>query len=138
MQIRELNLKELDTAHGVVCQLRQDLSYKEFEDLIYDMRHIEYKMFGVFERGELVNYAGVSVSTNLHFKRHLLIHDFVTDINYRSKGYGTLMLEYIKDYAKTCLCENIVLTSDSQRENKDLLYEKKGFEKINYLFIQKV
>ena len=39
MQIRELDLKELPEAYEVLSQLRCELSYDEFEDLIYEMRH---------------------------------------------------------------------------------------------------
>jgi GNAT superfamily N-acetyltransferase len=137
MQIRELNLKEVETAYGVVSQLHGNLSYKEFEDLIYDMRHIEYKMFGIFERGNLVNYAGVSVSTNLTYKRHLMIHDLVTDSNYRKKGYADMMHEYLRDYAKTCMCENIILVTTLE-ENTDIFDIKDYFEEKNNFLIEKI
>ena len=69
MQIRELDLKELDTIYEVLSQLRRELSYKEFEDLIYDMRHMEYKMIGVMDGERLITYAGVSIQTNLYHRR---------------------------------------------------------------------
>ena len=136
MQIREMNLKELYTAYEVVKQLRVALSYDEFEDLIYEMRHIEYKMFGLFERDELISYAGVSVQTNLYHKRHLYVYDLVTDEKYRSQGYGKLMLEYLHDYAKTAACENIVLSSGLQRKAAHRFYEKNEFVKKSYLFVK--
>ncbi len=109
-----MTLKELYTVYDVVKQLHRDLSYDEFEDLIYDMRHMEYKMFGILERGELVCYAGVAVQTNLYHKRHLYVFDLVTDEKHREKGYAKMMLEYLHDYAKTAACENLVLSSDLQ------------------------
>ena len=138
MQIRELNLKELYTAYDVLKQLRPMLSYKEFEDLIYDMRHIEYKMFGIIEGEELITYAGVAVQTNLYHKRHLYVFDLVSDEKYRSGGYGAMMLEYLEDYAKTCMCENIVLSSSFERENAHKFYEKNGFDKKSYIFLKRV
>ncbi len=138
MQIREMTLKELYTVYDVVKQLRCDLSYEAFEDLIYDMRHMEYKMFGILEKGELVCYSGVAVQTNLYHKRHLYIFDLVTDEKYRSQGYGKMMLEYLYDYAKTAACENLVLSSGLQREKAHDFYEKSGFEKKSYLFVKSV
>jgi len=138
MQIRELNLKELYTAYDVLKQLRPMLSYKEFEDLIYDMRHIEYKMFGIIEGEELITYAGVAVQTNLYHKRHLYVFDLVSDEKYRSGGYGAMMLEYLEDYAKTCMCENIVLSSSFEREDAHKFYEKNGFDKKSYIFLKRV
>ncbi len=138
MQIRELDLKELSVAYEVVKQLRVDLSYKEFEDLIYDMRYMNYKMFGIFERDILITYAGVAVQTNLYHKRHLYIFDLVTDIDYRAKGYGKMMLEYLDDYAKTAMCENIVLSSGFEKEKAHAFYEKNSFVKKSFLFLKTI
>ena len=135
MQIRELDLKELDTIYDVVSQLR-DLSYKEFEDLIYDMRHMEYKMIGIMDKEELITYAGVAVQTNLYHKRHLYVFDLVTDKKQRAKGYGKMMLEYLVDYAKMGMCENIVLSSGFDREDAHEFYEKNGFVKKSFVFLK--
>ncbi len=136
MQIRELDLKELYTAYDVVKQLRETLSYREFEDLIYDMRHMDYKMFGIMQREKLISYAGVAVQTNLYHKRHLYVFDLVTDEAHRTKGYGKMMLEYLQDYAKTCMCENIVLSSGFAKEKAHEFYERNGFEKRSFVFLK--
>ncbi len=136
MQIRELDLKELQTVYDVLSQLRVDLSYKEFEDLIYDMRHMEYKMIGVMDKEELITYAGVAVQTNLYHKRHLYVFDLVTDEKHRAKGYGKMMLEYLVDYAKMGMCENIVLSSGFAKEDAHKFYEKNGFDKKSFVFLK--
>ncbi|MCX6076485.1 MAG: GNAT family N-acetyltransferase [Campylobacterales bacterium] len=136
MQIRELTLKELLSAYEVVPQLRVELSYKEFEDLIYEMRHMDYKMFGIMEGEKLITYAGASVQTNLYHKRHLYIFDLVTDEKHRGKKYGEMMLEYLSDYAKTNMCKNIVLSSGFARESAHRFYEKNQFEKVSYIFLK--
>ena len=136
MQIREMTLKELEPIYELLKQLREQLSYKEFEDLIYDMRHMEYKMIGLLERGELITYAGVAVQTNLYHKRHLYVFDLVTDKKYRAKGYGKEMLEYLVDYAKTAMCENIVLSSGFAREDAHKFYEQYGYEKKSFVFLK--
>ena len=138
MQIREMTLKELYTVYDLVKQLRNELHYDDFEDLIYDMRHMEYKMFGILEKDELITYAGVAVQTNLYYKRHLYIFDLVTDEKYRSCGYATMMLEYLQDYAKTAACGNLVLSSELQRENAHNLYKKRGFYKQSYNLIKSI
>ena len=136
MQIRELDLKELQNVYEVLSQLRVDLSYKEFEDLIYDMRHMEYKMIGIMDGEELIAYAGVAVQTNLYHKRHLYVFDLVTDEKYRAKGYGKMMLEYLVDYAKMGMCENIVLSSGFAREDAHKFYEKNGFDQKSFVFLK--
>ncbi len=138
MQIRELDLKELDTGYDVLSQLRTELSYKEFEDLIYDMRHMEYKMFGIMNGEELITFAGAAVQTNFYHKRHLYIFDLVTDKKFRGQKYGTMMLEYLNDYAKTCMCQNIVLSSSASEEDALIFYEKNSFIKRASLFVKPI
>lgn len=138
MQIRELNLKELDIVWEVLSQLRDSIDYDEFENLVYDMRQKEYKMFGLFEGVELVTYAGAFIQTNLYHKRHLFIDDFVTYDSVRSRGYGDAMMEYLINYAKVGACENIVLSSGIQREDAHRFYEKNGFKKKSFVFLKSI
>ncbi len=138
MQIRELDLKELLSAYEVVSQLRDSLSYNEFEDLIYEMRSIEYKMFGIMDGEKLIAYAGAAIQTNLYHKRHLFVFDLVTDEKHRGKGYGEMMLEYLGDFAKMGMCQNIVLSSGFQREDAHRFYEKNGFTKKSFVFLKSV
>ena len=136
MQIRELDLKELENIYSVVSQLRVDLSYEEFENLIYDMRYMEYKMIGIMQKDLLLCYAGVAIQTNLYHKRHLYIFDLVTDEKYRTQGYAKMMLEYLVDYAKMGMCENIVLSSGLAKEDVHSFYEKNGFSKKSFVFLK--
>jgi len=138
MQIREMNLKELDVIYEVLSQLRPTLSFKEFDDLVYDMRHMEYKMMGLFQRDKLITYAGVAVQTNFYYKRHLYIYDFVTDSPYRGKKFGKEMLDYLEVYARTAMCENIVLSSNFEKEIEYRFYEKRGFDKKSVLFFKEI
>jgi len=138
MQIREMSLKELDTVYEVLSQLRTNLSFKEFDDLIYDMQHIDYKMFGIMEKDKLITFAGVAVQTNFYHKRHLYIFDFVTDEKCRSKNYGKMMLDFLQDYAKTAMCENIVLSSSFSKEDAHKFYEKRGFCKKSFVFLKSI
>lgn len=138
MQIREMNFKELDLIYEVLSQLRPTLSFKEFDDLVYDMRHMDYKMIGLLHRGKLITYAGVAVQTNFYHKRHLYIFDLVTDSEFRGQKHGQEMLEYLQAYAKTAMCENIVLSSNFEREGAHRFYEKEGFDKKSFIFLKEL
>jgi GNAT superfamily N-acetyltransferase len=138
MQIREISLKELESAYELVKELRSELSYDEFEDLVYAMRHQEYKMFGIYESDQLITYAGLSVLINLYHKRHLYIFDLVTTFSYRSQGYGKSMLAYLYDYAKIQNCEHVVLSSGLKEESNYHFYENEAFEKRGDLFVKRL
>ena len=131
-----MDLKELYEIYEVLKQLRTKLSYEEFEDLVYDMRHMEYKMFGVLESGTLITYAGVAVVTSFQYKRHLYIFDLVTDEKFRLQGYAKQMLEFLGDYAKTAMCENILFSCSNEENQK--VYKKNGFCKRDTTFVKRL
>jgi len=136
MQIREISLKELDSVYGVVKELYTELSYEAFEDRIYDMRHMEYKMIGIFEREKLLNYAGVTIETSLEHGRVLSIYDFVTKKEFQKQGYGHMMCEYLQDYAKMAACEKLLLRSS--RSSMDEMCIQEGFEKKSSLYCKNI
>ena len=47
-----------------------------------------------------------------------------------------MILDYLKDYAKVGMCENIVLSSNFQIEDAHKFYEKQGFEKKSFVFLK--
>ncbi len=108
MQIRELDLKELYTIYDVISQTHTDLSYKEFEDLIYDMRYMDYKMLGIVDGDILISYAGVVIQTTLQNRRHLKVFDLVTSNKYDFIKYDKMMKEYLNDYSRMAMCESVV------------------------------
>lgn len=137
MQIREIALTELVTAYDVLKELRS-IDYNEFENIVYEMRHIDYKMFGLFDGEELITYAGVNIQSNLYLKRHMFIFDLVTKSNRRGCGHGREMLLYLVDYARMFNCENIALSSGFQRLDAHRFYESEGFRKTGYTFYKTI
>jgi len=108
MQIREIDLKELYTVYELVSQLYCELSYKEFEDLIYDMRYMDYKMIGIFDNEMLISYAGVVIQTTLKNNRHLKVFDMITSKKYDTKKYDKMMQEYLEDYSRMAMCKSVI------------------------------
>jgi len=108
MQIREISLKELDVVYEVVSELYPNMSYSTFEDLIYDMRYMEYKMIGIFEKENIISFAGVCIQTTLKDGRFLKVFDFKTKNCFNIKKYDSILKEYLDDYAKIAMCERVV------------------------------
>jgi GNAT superfamily N-acetyltransferase len=127
MQIRQLGMDELESAYDVVRELRTSLSYDDFEDLVYAMRHQEYRMYGIFEDDRCVTFAGVCVQVSLEHGRHLLVCDLITRCECRSRGYGTEMLRYLGDTARMFQCGRLLLASGVRGPRVRAFLEKEGF-----------
>ncbi len=102
MQIRKLSLKELYEAYELVKRVR-DISYEEFEDLVYEMKE-RYTMIGLFEKEKLLAFAGVDVVTTLKDRRHLRVYE-LSALDERSKHE---LKEYLEDYARLSAAEKVL------------------------------
>lgn len=105
MQIRQLTLKELYEAYDLVKHIRE-LSYEEFEDLVYEMKE-RYTMMGVFEKEHLLAFAGVDIVTTLKDGRHLRVYE----ITARDPQSLHEMQRYLDDYAKISAARKVVYES---------------------------
>ena len=102
MQIREISLKELYEAYELVKKIR-DITYDEFEDLVYEMKD-SYIMIGVFDKNNLLAYAGVSIVTSLKDKRHIRVYDlaFLDEKSLKE------LKDYLEDYAKISMAKKVI------------------------------
>jgi len=139
MQILQLRTEDLKQAYEVLKELRTSLEYETFTDLVEEMQEqYSYTMFGLWDRGTIQTYAGVSIQTNLYWNKHLFIYELVTKKNVRSSGYGHQMMQFLDDYAKMHKCEHIALTSGVQRVDAHRFYENENFDKPGYTFLKKI
>lgn len=102
MQIRELSLKELDIAYSIITKEYNDLSYNEFEDLIYEMQSENYKMIALLQMGEIKGFVGLKIKTNIRYKRYLEIDDYIVENPNEDE-----ISRYLLDYAKMAACTHI-------------------------------
>jgi hypothetical protein len=107
MQIREIKLVELTLAYEIIKQYMNHLTYKEYEDLIYQMVKENYKIILLLNEEKPITYAGIKIETNLLEKRHIRIYELMTDKNENKSYYEDQMLSYLADYAKINMCNNI-------------------------------
>ena len=103
MQIRILDLKELYEAYELVKELHRELDYELFEERVYEMRD-RYTMLGVFEKGELMAYAGVDVMMTLKRGRHIRVYDLVAKDEKSKKE----LQSYLEDYARIAAANEVV------------------------------
>ena len=135
IEIKELDINELEKAFPIVSQLRTHLSLEDYINLVKIMKPNGYRIFCLFESGEIVSYAGIAVLTNLYYGEHIWVYELVTDEAKRNKGYGKLLLAYIENYAKDNLLNCVALSSGLQKEEAHRFYENAmNYDKVSYVF----
>lgn len=135
-EIRELeSVEEWRQAFPVMKQLRSHLDEDEYLKYLNQMTANGYRLFGLFSNGDLAAVAGVDIMVNMYYGRHLWVFDLVTDAAHRSKGHGTELVAYLRDWAVANGCEKIALSSGLQREDAHRFYEDSvGMNRASYVF----
>lgn len=135
IEIKELDISEIELAYPIVNQLRTHLSLEEYVDLVKIMKPQGYQIICLYENGEIVSYAGIAILTNLYYGEHIWVYELVTDEAKRSKGYGKLLLSHIEKYAKDNSLNCVALSSGLQKEEAHRFYENAmDYDKASYVF----
>lgn len=135
--IKELqSKKEILAAFPVVKQLRTHLDESSYLEFVIEAQEKDrYKMFALFDEGQIVAVIGFKPMVTLYYGRFIWVCDLVTDKKKRSKGYGEKLLTYIHEWAKDNHYEQVALSSGLQRESAHRFYEEKmDYEKVSYVF----
>ena len=76
--------------------------------------------------------------SKMRYRKILKIESICVTKNYRNKGIGTKILEFIDTLAKDNNCTDIYLDVNNHNENAIKLYEKLGFIKKQITYSKKV
>lgn len=124
IEIRELTSeREWLDAYPVMVQLRSHLDEDEYLDALHRLTSDGYRLFGLVADEELVALAGVDISYNMYYGRHVWVYELVTDESHRSKGYGERLLSFLESWGADNGCELLALSSALDRTDAHRFYE---------------
>lgn len=133
--VRELSTTlEFREAYPVLSQLRDHLTEAAFLEQLDAMRDDGYRLFALFDDGDVVAVVGLVVRRNFFCHRHVFVEDLVTDEQHRGEGYGSRLLEYVHEFAREQSCSYVELESGLWREQAHEFYEDQGYDKVCYSF----
>jgi len=85
-----------------------------------------YRLTVVVERGVTRAVAGYRYLEMLYCGKILYVDDLNTDPQCRSKGYGRLLMDWLKKEARANGCQDLHLDSGVQREQTHRFYFREG------------
>src|SRR3974390_214448 len=107
----------------VMLELRPSLPADAYLATIRRMMASEgYRLAAVMERGVVRAVAGYRYMEMLYVGKILYVDDLNTDPRCRSKGYGKLLMDWLKTEAKANGCKELHLDSGVQREQTHRFY----------------
>lgn len=111
----------------VMFELRPHLRKEKFLEQINRMMKEGYFLAFIEADNKAVVTTGFRFEEMLYRGKSIYVDDLVTLPEYRSKGYGAEMIDWIIDYARKNNCEQVHLDSGVQRFDAHRFYLNKGF-----------
>ncbi len=125
---------EIEKCYEVMAELRPHIQKEIFLPRVKEMVAEGYRLCYIEAGDEVVAVAGYRISTNLFMGKHLYVDDLVTSSKNRSQGYGTELIEWLKQEAIKAECSHFHLDSGVQRGDAHRFYFNKGLQIICYHF----
>ena len=111
-------------AYPLMRQLRDRIREETFVSEVRRQQEQGYRLFALFDGGQLVALAGIRRTHTLARGEHLFVDDLVSAEGERGKGYGREMMRRLAEMARADGIERIDLDS---RATAREFYEKLGF-----------
>ncbi len=114
--------------YPVMRELRPHLAESEFVSRVRQLASAGYRLAALHEDHDVVAVAGFRISENLAWGRFLYVDDLVTRAACRSRGYGAMLLAWLKAYAASAGCQQLHLDSGVWRTEAHRFYQREGME----------
>ena len=135
-----IHLAESDSriaaCYPVMQLLRPHLQEDEFISRVRAQQSDGYRLALTEVDGVAVAVAGFRLAENLAWGRFLYVDDLVTGQEHRSRGIGSQMLDWLREYARSRGCQQLHLDSGMQRKDAHRFYLREGMEKAGYHFAE--
>ncbi len=127
--------EQILAVHEVMHQLRPKIQRNEFLATVKRMQQTDaYQLAAVYDEGAVRAVAGYRVIEMLWCGKTLYVDDLNTDERERSKGYGKVLLDWLKNEARAQGCGELHLDSGVQREQAHRFYFREGLTIKAYHF----
>ncbi len=133
--------QQINACYPVMQELRPHIKAEDFLPRIRYQQSSGYflaAMKSIVDEADVtetaVAVAGFRIGENLAWGRFLYVDDLVTSTDCRSNGYGTQLLDWMKDHAKEQGCEQLHLDSGLQRVDAHRFYVREGLPKTSFHF----
>ncbi|VXB77050.1 GNAT family N-acetyltransferase (fragment) [Flavobacterium sp. 9AF] len=97
-----------------------------------------YICFGLYLENKLIAITCGWIMVRIYSGKQLEIDNVILDKEHHSKGYGTILLNYIEEWAKQNEFETIELNTYVQNYRSHKFYFNQGYKILGYHFQKKI
>jgi GNAT superfamily N-acetyltransferase len=127
--------EQIASTFDVMAALRPHLDRATYVAAVTRMMGTGFRLAALRAAGErVVAVTGFRVSESLAWGRYLYVDDLVTADSERSRGYGKLLFEWLKDRARAAGCGELHLDSGVFRHGAHRFYLRERMDITSYHF----
>lgn len=89
-----------------------------------------YECIGIYDSEELIGICGLWILNKLYVGKHVEPDNVFINEEYRSKGVGQLMMDYLFQYAKEIGCESSEVNCYRANEKGQKFWERQGYKPL--------
>ncbi len=125
---------QISACFDAIAELRPHLVRAQFVSQVRRLEVATGYRLAYLKLDEIRCVAGYRVSEWLAGGKYLEVEDLVCVGNARSRGYGSLMFEWLCDTARDNNCDHVRLVSRLHRIDAHRFYERKGMSREAYYY----
>lgn len=111
----------------VIHELRPLLSEKEFIHKVRRMQKEGFRLVFIEEDAKAIAAMGFRINELFYRGKSIYVDDLITLPEYRSKGFGSHLIDWVVQFAKDNHCQQVHLDSGVQRFDAHRFYLRKKF-----------
>jgi GNAT superfamily N-acetyltransferase len=139
MEIKELtSLGEMLAQFETITFLYPNMSLEKYHSFLEDMIPKNYRQVAIFENNICVGMTGFWFGTKLWTGKYVEIDNFIVHPDYRKRGIGKIISEFIDNKAKELNCTCIVLDAFTGNFTAHRFYYNLGYVPRGFHFIKTI
>lgn len=140
VHIEELTTRdELLAAYPLIKYLRPNLDENLYLEYLHEMLPMGYRVFGLYEDDKLVSTVLVIKRIDWYYGKYVWMYGLSTAEDKRSRGYGKMLADFVKNWAKEQGFDWVGVASDIERKEAHKFYQEKAeFKQTHLVFGEKI
>ena len=137
MEIRELKtIDEMISQLSVMQELYPSLTEIQYYEMLSEMIPNNYGQIAVFEDEKCVGISGYWIGTKLWCGKYLELDNVIVSKEYRSKGVGKILSDFLDNKAHLNNCTIQVLDAYTTNFKAHRFYYNQGFSPKGFHFVK--
>ena len=105
---------------------------------LLEMTEQNYECIGMYHKKKLMGICGMWFQTRHYAGKSMEVDHVIVDHAYRNNGAGTLLMDFVYEYAKTTSCKWIELNTYVHNFPSHKFYYNQGFVAKGYHFVKEL